>query len=122
MCLYIDKEKTRKWKKTGKITVYKRLVYRDYSLNTPATLTKVPKTGLLKSRRQKQLKSFEVERGEVTYGIHVYYNKEQGLHTINHWGGRLYECTADKKDLVAVGKDGEAVFTKIQIHLDKQIA
>jgi len=120
MCLTINKEATRKFKTrknvNPKVTVYKMLKY-VYSIRsfekelvTPFQRQKI-KAGWLEAIGEPEIKPNWHDEDAIHGGaIHVFQKKREVL-TPN----LLVKCWAYRKDLVAVGCDGDLAFKKIYI-------
>ena len=120
MCLFIDRKKTKEAKKnkTGKVVRWKVLRL-DASLNSMCQ-SYVWKPGYNKSDRQTlELDMDEVTYGRVNRGIHVSTSQAMARTWVFYNCSRLVKVVCYNKDLVAVGKDGDEVYTKVFLPKDE---
>lgn len=120
MCLYVDKNETKRIKRRFAAAKKRGLnyiiCYKELCLNSRIQLKapfykKIYKPGWNKSNRKyKTLSAIESSFNEVNKGIHVYLNPNKLYAT-----GKLIKCRCYEKDLVAGGEDKEAVFMKVFI-------
>jgi len=131
MCLIIDlKEKERflrKHKGKERIVVWKRATklskckvgnkwIDEHAYYTPAMLKEL-KTGWFKAKGRLVINKFNVygyDGEEIKGGaIHVYVTRQEARdHNVK---GKILRCEALLKDLIAVGQDGDACFSKIWV-------
>lgn len=118
MCLYVSKEKTEKFVSKHKnhktVTVYKVLIRYDNKWFTPFNFTPVTDILFKANRPLKTIKNGRKIKRQSIYGggIHCYLNYKHVYHTAT--AKNIFKCTALMEDLIAVGKRGDVVFTKIK--------
>lgn len=110
MCLTIDKEKTERFKKrnkTGKVTVYKAFDIKLKNIYSPIRGTKA-NTGFFKARGKIKKDAETINGG----AIHAWKDRKSA-HDDFFYDDQLVKCWAYRKDLIAIGINGDMAFTKI---------
>lgn len=111
MCLCIDKKRTKRFKsrKRKEMWAYKVLSYGRYSWYSPFLFKPYPPKGIVKSRRKPYLTSVEISNQIVDYGIHVYLSRPDEINNFC----TVFKVKVNIDDLIAIGYNNDAVFTKI---------
>lgn len=129
MCLFIDKRRNRELKNRFKTCDYimcYKIIERILIPPHPTILI-----GIWRSMYQYQigwnysdreditLTKIEIDDKAIRHGIHVYTSKKTAKHNVNISGSpfhfKIIPVKCHKRDFVAAGKHGEAVFCKIFI-------
>jgi len=120
MCLFIDRKKTTKAKKnkTGKVVRWK--VLRSDSCLNSMCKSHTWKPGYNKSDRQTLgLSMDENIFGRVDKGFHVSTSRAMARTWLFYNCSRLVKVVCYNKDLVAVGNDGDEVYTRVFLSKDE---
>ena len=108
MCLTLDLEATKAWKRKhrGQKFVWRWKAYRGVGscLYTTYQLLCIKRPGTVRSNRKKQqLGKTEVKRGEVDMGCHVFAKGEEAQIYHRTWGYTTVRVRCQIKDFVATG-------------------
>ena len=125
MCLYIDKTKTNKAKKkkTGKVVRWKVIKRSSHSGRLHSIcfygFPWNPGWNKAKNRRDVNLSGTEREYGSINVGIHVFTTYKRACHFRDVFDGLLLKVVCYNKDLVAVGRKNDEVYTKVFLPKDE---
>lgn len=119
MCLIVDPEKTKNFKRNNRrkeITVYKVVFSLGEGIYTPYRNTRVvPGQDLV--AKEKCCPDIICGGTSINGGaIHVFLDKQKAIYIARSYTHRfIIKCTAKAADFIAKGDNGDACFTKISI-------
>lgn len=115
MCAYVNIECQNKFLKKHKnhktVSVYKYLIKDGNKLTSPFYYEEY-KPGIIQSNSKAELQTKNGK--EINRGIHTYLSSQKATDSSVH-GDAIVKFEANIEDLICIGYDDEAVFTKVSL-------